>query len=225
MKGRSPLALVALATAWWIPNPDAAAQEEIEKKTLPVTVHLLSDGEGAAASQEDIDRWLKKASAHFAKAGIAFEGKTSTEEVPSAEVNSVAHRNSLVGRSAWDGTIHLFVARRVADKDKEGGWIAGVHWRYWGMAQAKKKQHCIILSASACGVDTLAHELGHFFGEAHTDDPDNLMDGSGRHAGAKFDEEQIRRMRAEAARMIGGPELNPLTPETGGGGGAQDEKK
>jgi len=205
-----PLIVAACATfVFW--TTDCVAKELV---TIPVTVHMLSDDEGAAAGAEEVDRWLTKASELMADAGVTFRAASlKTETMDSAIVPSVAVRNQLVSRAKFDGTIHLYVARKVSDIDKEGGWIAGVHWRYWGSKKSMKGQHCVILSASACGVETLAHEFGHFFGEPHTKAPDNIMCSPGRRAGATFSAAQITRIKADLAARLRSGELRSSPAE------------
>jgi hypothetical protein len=66
------------------------------------------------------------------------------------------------------GARQVVLVRRLANKDKKGGWLAGVHWHAQG-------RHYLILSAQDSGPETLAHELVHVFGLGHSKVKGNLM--------------------------------------------------
>jgi hypothetical protein len=89
------------------------------------------------------------------------------------------------------------VVDRAADKDKEGDWIGGVHWRYGGKARALRGRRYVILSRQHARDDTLAHELGHFFGLPHSDVDGNLMT-PGRGDGGVLDDAQRKTVRRRA---------------------------
>jgi hypothetical protein len=107
---------------------------------------------------------------------------------------TVADRNRLAELAVGDGAVHVFVVDRAADKDKEGDWIGGVHWRYGGKTRRLRGRRYVILSRQHARDDTLAHELGHFFGLPHSDADGNLMT-PGRSDGGVLDDAQRARLR------------------------------
>jgi len=81
----------------------------------------------------------------------------------------------------------------------------GVHWR----SRGRHRAHFVIVAASAW-VTTLAHELGHFFGNPHHPTPGNLMSYEGRTETSGFDALQGRRIAAHLRRFLRSRELVPL---------------
>lgn len=91
-----------------------------------------------------------------------------------------------------DRMIQVFLVHSARDVDKPDGWIAGVHWRHSGRQKAGAGRRFIILSAMHSNRDTLAHELGHWFGLKHEKDVNNLMCGTGFRSGVLLDKQQMR---------------------------------
>jgi hypothetical protein len=108
----------------------------------------------------------------------------AADEVP-GEILTVDQRDALAALDDGDA-VHVFVVERIADKDDDG-WIGGVTWR-------AGKRRFVILSHTDARVDTLAHELGHFFGLHHQTADDNLMTG-GRDPGSGLTKRQLRTVR------------------------------
>ena len=88
--------------------------------------------------------------------------------------------------------IQVFLVRSARDVDKLDGWIAGVHWRYSGKRKVHATRRLIILSAVHSNNETLAHELGHWFGLNHVKDKNNLMCGTGARSHTALSEEQVK---------------------------------
>lgn len=88
--------------------------------------------------------------------------------------------------------IQIFVVNSARDVDKLDGWIAGVHWRYSGAKKDHVKRRYIILSSIHSNNETLAHELGHWFGLNHEKDENNLMCGTAARKNTVLHKEQIK---------------------------------
>jgi hypothetical protein len=158
---------------------------------VPLTLHV---------NAKDGEQWIKRA---VAVANDRFSGadvklavrRTLPFSAPGPEITTVAQRNRLARRVKRDRTIHVFLVERLANKDRKGGWIGGVHWR----ARARRY---IIVSRREALEDTLAHELGHYFGLRHTKAPRNLMTSPGREQPSRLTPRQLRRIRARARRKL-----------------------
>lgn len=161
---------------------------------VPVTVHIATADGDPVVDAAWVDDRLRRADGLFARSHIRFVRVTTDTRLlvnPKGDIMTVADRHSLAARAPTDGTVHVFVVDKLADKDRKGGFIWGVHWRYAGGARALRGRRYIIVSRWSA-IDTLAHELGHFFGLPHTTQKNTLMTSPGRIAGAKFTPRQLR---------------------------------
>jgi hypothetical protein len=127
-----------------------------------IAVHVAA---GAGADAAWIDREVATARERLGADVTRVDGAPAG--VPDA-IATTDDRDALAALADDDGTVHVFVVARVADKDKDGAVIGGVTWPHAG-------RRYVIVSREDGRVDTLAHELGHFFGLAHTSDPHDLM--------------------------------------------------
>jgi hypothetical protein len=137
---------------------------------VELTVHVAVGADGAPVADDAwIDAELATASARLggADAGVRFARVPGATDGVPADIATVADRDALRAQDADDGTVHVFVAARVADKDKDGV-VGGVTWH-------KGRHRYILLSRGDARDDTLAHELGHFFGLPHAALAGNLM--------------------------------------------------
>ena len=116
---------------------------------------------------------MARAGELLAGADVELSWRGGGAAVP-AEIVTVADRDDLAASATPAEVVHVFVVAALADKDEEGAWIRGVHWRYGGTRKALRGRRYVILSRIA-GEDTLAHELGHFFGLPHSETDGNLM--------------------------------------------------
>jgi len=158
---------------------------------VALTVHVAVGADGApVADAAWVAGEVRIAGERLGPAGATFAAADGAADHVPAEVATVAERDALAALAPDDGTVHVFVVARVADKDKDGP-IGGVTWHHGG-------KRIIIVSASGARVDTLAHELGHFFGLAHAAARDNLMTPS-RDPGGTLTAAQLRTVRRRLA--------------------------
>jgi len=142
------------------------------------------------------DAWvfaqIEEANRLFATAGVDFrwtaEGPLSEKY---AEMHSRADRDALAAQVMGRGTIPIFIVKSLEDVDEPGRPRMGVCW---------KKSYLIV--AAHARPTVLAHELGHFFGNPHSQVDDNLMSYSRTGAEVFLDEAQLIRIRSSAKRFF-----------------------
>jgi hypothetical protein len=170
---------------------------------VPLSIHIATKNDKPVSKQAWIDEFVATANRLFKPADIFFKiNKTSTFSKPGSIIKEVAQRHALARYAEKDGSIHLFVVERLADKAIKDKWISGVHWRYQGKDKQYRGRRYIILSRWAARIDTPAHELGHFFGQAHAKLPDNLMKSLPRDDDAKFSKWQIGKIKKQLRKMM-----------------------
>lgn len=172
----------------------AAAQNRFP--TFPLSVAIAS-----AAGIPVVDgAWLQERVQHaneiFAPAGVAFEiAETRTLDERYFAMRSREDRHALATVTRA-GYINVFVVDSLADIDASGLRM-GVHWR----GRRPAGIHYTIVAKTAWPT-TLAHELGHFFGNPHSPTVNNIMSYSRNGIVPPFfDEGQLRRIRDHATRF------------------------
>lgn len=184
----------------------AAAPAPPGPAVLAVVLHVPA-GE-LAPDAAWLDGQLVEANRLFAPAGVQFAvvGRRALAD-SLARLESRADRDALAPR-AERGVVNAFVVASLRDVDDPALYRRGVHWRW----RRDRARHYVIVSTVA-GPTVLAHELGHFFGNGHTDVVDNVMsyrrDDPARMA---FDEVQRRRIARAARAMVRGKALRTAPP-------------
>jgi hypothetical protein len=162
-------------------------------------LQLLAHRSPALGKGPEVVAWLEaqlaRANAVFAGAGIRLHLEHRPDDAHPLEVRTREERHALAARAPLDGDLHLFLVKRLANIDAAGD-ICGVHWRYRGGAPSLRGRHYLILSLPDALSDTMAHELGHYFGLGHRRELDNLMTSPGRGPKSGLLPAQIRRVQA-----------------------------
>lgn len=139
---------------------------------------------------------LAHANAQLGAAGIRLLIEERVAGSIPLEVRTRRERHALAEHAPIDGDLHLFLVRQLANVDGQGD-ICGVHWRYRGGVRRWQGRRFLILSLPDALPDTMAHELGHYFGLAHQRHPGNLMTSPGRAEKSALAPFQVRRIQAE----------------------------
>lgn len=180
------------------------AQRREERVTrLPLIVH-------AGATPTDADRtWLEaeleQANALFAAAALRFEiAEVRVVTTPDlASIDDRAARDALgahvrMSRANEPTAVNVFLTGRLIDVDEPPRERMGVHWR----RRRARETHYVILSRRALPT-TLAHELGHYFGNPHSATPNNLMSYERDGQTPPFlDAAQLARVREHTRRYV-----------------------
>ncbi len=185
-------------------TPLAAAEGEDEPVRFGLRIEVAREGESPVVSPAWLEAQVREANRLFAPAGVAFD---QLEEAALPEAHRVMttrrDRHRLAPR-VGDDLVHVFVVASLANVD-EPGFIQGVHWR---SRLTGTYRHYVILSRIAGG-SVLGHELGHFFGNPHSDVPGNIMSYARGNGPPAFDRAQLRRIRRFRDRFVRSGELVP----------------
>ena len=196
------LQLLMLGLALGSPS-DARSDEVVTDFSLHVEIATV-DGE-AVASEEWVEAHREAANQIFAPANLRFgEMEVHTNNDINADLVTRADRHRLGPLvDAERGDIHVFVVRSMADVDVAGRMLRGVHWR---SRRGGGFRHFVVLTTLA-RPNVLAHELGHFFGNPHSDTPGNIMSYQRGEGPPFFDAGQLRRIRRFQQRFLRSGEL------------------
>lgn len=181
----SLLAAVLLAAAWpgeaagrgeAAPPAPAAAKKKLAAPaeepipTLPVSIAVAREGERPAQDDAWIDAQLAEAERLFGGVGVHLKkAKVRALDGRFARLESRKDRDALTAELE-PGVINVFVVTSLRDVDDPRLYRMGVHWR----PVSAPKKHYVIVAASGLP-STMAHEIGHFFGNGHSAVTDNLM--------------------------------------------------
>jgi len=167
---------------------------------VELAVHVAEVDGAPIADAAWIDAQVEAAVGHFEPAGVTLTWRDAGTPAPVVDVLAVDDRDALAAAAGDRDVVHVFVVSRLADKDVEGHWLNGVHWRYGGDDDDLRGRRYVILARETRWSSTLAHELGHFFGLSHTTNADGLMtSGPDRGDGPPtLDRKQRKRIRARA---------------------------
>ena len=172
-----------------------------------LVVHVVQDAEGAVVSRGWLNRQLRHANQLFRPHGVSFElAERRALAGDHARLENRRDRHRL-GAYLQTDVINVFIVRALRDVDEPERFRQGVHWRPRGRDYADGL-HFVILSAIAQPY-VFAHELGHFFGNRHSDVPGNLMSYEDAPGPPFLDPVQVRRIRDSARRFVRSGELRP----------------
>lgn len=197
---------VALSVALFtMASGGAAAEAPIP--TLRVAIAVTPDADKPDKPAQDgawIDAQLAEAERLLGKAGVHFD-KAPVRALPLKHARLETRRDRDALRAeVKPGVINVFVVTSLRDVDDPSLLRMGVHWQ----PAEKPRRHYVIVAASARPT-TLAHELGHFFGNAHSPVMNNLMSYD-RDGGEVFlDAQQHKRIQQFARIYVRSKELLP----------------
>jgi hypothetical protein len=172
---------------------------------FPITLAVATDQGARVVDDAWIETELASANTIFAPSHVSFVVRETRALDPRfTHVETRADRHAL-GEELRPGLVNVFVVGSLRDVDDPTLMRRGVHWRPAGIPGA----HFVIVS-SISGPDVLAHELGHFFGNPHSDVPNDVMsyqrDGT---ITAFFEAHEIARIRRSARRFLRSGEIVP----------------
>lgn len=212
---RSPIAAGALvAFSLAIAPQNASAVKPSVKQAapkgvppIPVAVAVAVDDRGKPVCGEDVVQ------ARFDEAARLFATMELTIVLASLRTIPAAHA-ALETRDDRDAlrahllprVVNVFFVSSLRDVDEPERMRMGVHWR----ARPSPKRHYAIVTCAAA-TSTLAHELGHFFGNAHTPVEDNVMSYNRTGGAVFFDVAQGRRSRQMSRRFLASGEVVACT--------------
>jgi hypothetical protein len=199
---------VACASAGlaWIAAGIAGAQPP-PFPVLPVSVGVAATANGPAVDDDWIDAQLARANEVYAPHGLTFRiVERRAIDARHARLEDRAARHAL-GAELRPRVINVFCVESLRDVDDPNLLRMGVHWRPRGR-RIPAGAHQVIIAATAMPT-TLAHELGHFFGNGHSPTPGNLMSYTRGDRPPFLDEAQVRRVHLFARRFLRTREIVP----------------
>ena len=201
------LAGVVLALAASVPPEAAVAQPPRTRGivTLPLAVTIAQHEGAPVVSPAWVTSQLRHANTIFEPQGVRFQ-VVQRHEMPSAHARLENRRDRhALGRLLHPQRIDVFLVLSLRDVDEPERMRQGVHWRPRG-AEFDPRAHFVIVSSIA-GETVLAHELGHYFGNGHSEVPSNIMSYDRGRVPPFFDDAQGARIRFSLRRFMRRGEL------------------
>jgi hypothetical protein len=176
---------------------------ESRTRVVPLAIWVATSGNVPVVDEAFVSVQLSWANRLFEPFSVRFL-PVSTQRMAEryARLETRADRDG-VAVHRREGALHVFFVERLRDVDEPERLRMGVHWRL----RRSRDVHYVVVSKIAVN-DVLAHELGHFFGNPHSDVPDNVM--SYRRGGdvePSFDDRQGRQIERSLARYLERGEL------------------
>jgi hypothetical protein len=108
------------------------------------------------------------------------------------------------------GAVEVFMVRSLRDLKRSWAKLPGVMWyTYQGPGQGRRY---VIVSQTA-GLETMAHELGHYFGLVHHPSRKNLMLPGAARVDSRLNGSQIYYVRKKLEMLLADKTLQtPVTP-------------
>lgn len=167
------LASLALAAALGVPPSLAHATENEGGRTVvvPLRVHVVDVDGSPVVGAPWLDEQLREANRVFGPTGVSFQELERQSLHPHfADLITRRDRNSLA-QFLERGVVNVFVVASMVDVDDQTSMRRGVHWTL----QWRPDNHFVVLTSIGPRT-TLAHELGHYFGNRiHTSVFGNIM--------------------------------------------------
>ncbi len=199
----SPSRLTAAAALLAVSAATTAApaqQRRARIPTLPIEVTVATEDGAAVVADDWIETQLTNANAIFEPAGVSFRRVDRHSMGPEHAALETRRDRHALGALLHPQVIDWFVVRSLRDVDDPSRYRQGVHWRTLGEGYPDHA-HVVIVSSIA-GPNVLAHELGHYFGNPHSDVPGNIMSYSRGEGPPFFDADQVRRIRQVARHFL-----------------------
>ena len=164
---------------------------------IPLRFRVVHIGGRPTKSKRWLARQIRVANRVFAPTGLRFQAAGVAPLSGEHAVLDDRHDRNQLSRYLERGVVNVYVVGDMRDVDNQNEWRRGVHWRLpW-----QPDQHFLVLTSIAPPT-TLAHELGHYFGNRrHRMIRGNIMsyDHGPR---PRFDPDQERRVRDTARTLL-----------------------
>ncbi|MAQ18832.1 MAG: hypothetical protein CMN30_29050 [Sandaracinus sp.] len=196
-RGGAFLALALFALAGLPVEAERPTHDTLGEAEIPVRFRVAHIGGQPVKSAEWLAEQIATANRVFGVTGLSFRNVGVEPLDGDHAVLDDRHDRNQLGRYLERGAVNVFVVGEMRDVDNQLEWRRGVHWRLpW-----QPDRHFLVLTGIAPPT-TLAHELGHFFGNrAHRWVPGNIM--SYEHGAAPhFDPDQERRVVSTARTLL-----------------------
>ena len=184
-------AVIALLFLGFAP-PHGSANGDDERDgsiVLPLRFRVASMDGRPVVSDAWLATQISEANRVFAPARVSFES-VGSDPLPEQHARLVTrHDCHQLGRHLEHAVVNVFIVASMVDVDDGATPRRGVHWQLpW-----RSRDHWVVLTSIGPRT-TLAHELGHYFGNrSHSQVAGNIM--SYDHGAAPaFDDLQLRRV-------------------------------
>jgi hypothetical protein len=205
--------MTALALAWLsvlallarLAPPQELALEG-PTATFALSIAVAVDAGRPTRDDAWIAHQIDDANELFAPTHVRFRW-TARRDLSAAHANlhTRADRDALAPL-AQGSAIDVFVVASLEDVDEPGRYRKGVAW-----TSRPDGARFLVLSAEAPRT-VLAHELGHFLGNGHTEIADNLMSYTRTGGPVALSAAQVERTNAFAARLLAAGRLTDVGP-------------
>jgi hypothetical protein len=190
------LAVAAIAVLLGV-AASGGAQTSPRLPVLPLSVTVAEVDGQPVVTDAWLDEQVEHANTIFGAYGVTFRVVARHRMDDShARLETRADRHAL-GALLHPQVADCFFVLSLRDVDDPTQMRRGVHWRPPGRPGA----HFVIVS-SISGPNILAHELGHYFGNTHSQVPGNIMSYERGDGPPQFDDEQGARIQATARHFL-----------------------